>query len=282
MLSVRTLCVHFQYWKVPVHHKLPFLCVPLSTYPCYSCIAVSQFLLVSSSSLNSSFCHWLISLSWLYITSWFFFLTSHSSSILFWTQLHATLIISLITSSFSSQWPPAPCLCLTLPVASSSCPAISRARAALTFPDTSLSSLVRHLRLYSLLPLASPSSSCSLMFSVHILFLLLHLSAYQGEKHWEKSKDNFSVLISIFSTAIVCRSEERELQGKNCFIPAAPGCSMLSTDGLLGEFSCKTLQKLSNGWNWDFSNTVLNFHRGNKDHVFPILQNFNNVLTFYL
>lgn len=93
---------------------------------------------------------------------------------------------------------PSPRLCPTLPVASSSCPVILRA--ALTFPVTSLPCLVPHLRLYSLLPPTSPSSSCSLLLSVHIPFLLLHLPGYRGGKHWEHS-----VLISIFSTAIVSR-----------------------------------------------------------------------------
>lgn len=64
-LSVRTLYAHFR------HHKLPFLCVPLSTYPC---ISVSQFLLVSSSSLQFQLLSVAnLTLSLLYIPLCFFF-----------------------------------------------------------------------------------------------------------------------------------------------------------------------------------------------------------------
>lgn len=171
MLSVRTLYAHFQ------HHKLPFLSVPLSTYPR---ISVSQFLLVSSSSLQFQLLSVAnLTLSLLYIPLCFFFpnFTFFQRSLPSSVSCHPDYFFNYKVLLFSVTP-----LCLTLAVASSG-PAISRVHAALTLPITSLSCLVPHHSLCSLLPPASPSSSRSLPLSVHILFLPLHLPGYQGEEN---------------------------------------------------------------------------------------------------
>lgn len=104
---------------------------------------------------------------------------------------------------------------LTISVASSSCPDISRLYTPLTFPVTRLSCFVAYLNLYS--PFILPDCQVHISYqSIYILFLLLYLPG--KEKNREKNKDNFSVPISIFSMAMTCRNEDRELQGKSCFI----------------------------------------------------------------
>lgn len=98
----------------------------------------------------------------------------------------------LFNCKLFSQWSPTPRLFLTLPVASFSYPSTQRLHAALMLPFTSF-------------PVWYHSSICILCFphllikltfpAAFILFLLLCLSGYQGEKHLQNSKGNFSILI---------------------------------------------------------------------------------------
>lgn len=105
MLSVRTLCIQFHYRNedsLSLFSVSPLACIPVTPVPPFS--SSSSFLLILISVFVSGCSHCPVS-TLLPPPLIFHSLRTHSSTVLFWTKFHATLIISSIAKSFSCMWP---------------------------------------------------------------------------------------------------------------------------------------------------------------------------------